>query len=113
MTFFGIAVPQSSPDIAKYLELGPSNLTYDPSARLYVATPEFSPLLAASSSSRFLNELLAIESGLVELESSFLGWRPSTSLVPSPGRALSADILAGLPRAIRDQRSVEVLYQSI
>ncbi len=113
MAFFGISVPQASLDIAKYLELAPSNLTYDRSARVYVATPEFSQLFPASSSSRFLNELLAIESGRVELESSFLGWRPSTSLVPTPGRTLSPDILAGLLRAIRDKSSVEVLYQSM
>jgi len=113
MSFFGISVPQASLDIARYLELAPKNLKYDRSARVYVATPEFSQLFAASSSSRFLNELLAIESGLVELDSSFLGWRPSTAIVPTPGRTLSPDILAGLLRAIRDKGSVEVLYQSM
>lgn len=113
MSFFGISVPQASLDIAKYLELAPANLVYDRSARVYVATPEFVPLFGANSSSKFLNELLAIESGLLEPEASFLGWRPPTALVPSPGRTLSPEILSGLLRAIRDKTSVRVLYQSM
>lgn len=113
MTFFGISVPQASLDIARYLELAPANLVYDRSARVYVATSEFVPLFAANSSSKFLNELLAIESGLLEPGASFLGWRPSTALVPSPGRTLSSELLAGLLRAIRDKTSVRALYQSM
>jgi predicted DNA-binding transcriptional regulator YafY len=113
MSFFGISVPQASLDIAKYMELAPANLVYDRSARIYVAAAEFKPMFATSSSSRFLNELLAIESGLLEAESSFLGWRPSIALVPTPGRTLSPEILAGLLRAIRDKSSVQVLYQSM
>ncbi len=113
MSFFGISVPQSSLDIARYIELAPENLVYDRSSKVYVATPQFKPLFIANSSSQFLNELLAIESGLVEPESSFLGWRPSTALVPTPGRTLSPEILSGLLRAIRDKSSVEVLYQSM
>ena len=106
-------MPQASLDIAKYLELAPSNLDYDRSARVYVAATEFKPLFATSSSSRFLNELSAIESGLLEAESSFLGWRPSVALVPISGRTLSPEILAGLLRAIRDKNSIQVLYQSM
>ncbi len=113
MAFFGISVPQASLDIAKYLELAPTNLVYDRSARVYVATQQFTSLFGENSSSKFLNELLAIESGLLEAEASFLGWRPSTALVPSPGRTLSPEILSGLLRAIRDKTSVRALYQSM
>ena len=113
MSFFGISVPQSSLDIARYLELAPNNLVYDRSSRVYVATPDFTPLYGGNSSSRFLSELLALESGLLDAGSSFLGWRPPTALIPSLGRTLSPEILSGLLRAIRDKSSVRVRYQSM
>jgi predicted DNA-binding transcriptional regulator YafY len=113
MAFFGISVPQASLDIARYLELAPKNLTYDRSARVYLATSSFSPLFGTSSSQRFLNELLASESGVLDQDSSFVGWRPPIAIVPTPGRTLSAGTLAVLIRAIRDRTGVRVLYQSL
>lgn len=113
MAFFGISMPQASLDIARYLELAPGNLIYDRSAKVYVATPGFEPLFPTSSPSRYLNELLAAETGVLSAESSFLGWRPPVAFVPVPGRALSADTLATLLRAVRERTGVRVLYQSM
>lgn len=112
--FFGISVPQASLDIAKYTEMAPANLVYDRSARVYVAGPLFKPLYAGTSSpSRFLNELLATEVGVLAPDASFVGWRPPLALAPSPGRALDAGVLAGLLSAIREGAGVRVLYQSM
>jgi hypothetical protein len=113
MAFFGISVPQASMDIARYTELAPYNLVYDRSARVYVAAEHFSPLYPSSSPSRFLNELLAIESGVVEAEASFVGWRPPIALMPVPGRAFHAATLAVLLKAVREHSSLSVLYQSM
>lgn len=44
---FGISVPQASLDISKYMELAPSNLTYDRSSKTYTAAQVFT---------RFTNE---------------------------------------------------------
>lgn len=113
-SFFGISVPQASLDIAKYTEMAPANLVYDRSAKVYVARPSFKPLYPSTSSpSRFLNELLATEVGVLERETSLVGWRPSLAVAPSPGRALDATVLAGLLSAIRGKAGVRVLYQSM
>jgi len=114
IAFFGISVPQASKDIARYGELAPSNLQYDASAKVYVATDCFRPVYPASSSpSRYLSDLLASEIGVLEQEASFVGWRPPVSYVPTPVRALSADTLMHLLRAIREGAGLRVLYQSM
>lgn len=113
-SFFGISVPQASIDIAKYAEMAPANLVYDRSAKLYVAGPTFTPLYPSTSSpSRFLNELLATEVGVLAPETSLVGWRPPLAVTPSPGRSLDASVLAGLLGAIRAKTGVRVLYQSM
>lgn len=111
--FFGISVPQASLDIARYLELVPDNLTYDRSGRIYLAGPGFKPVFARSNSSQYLNELLATQTGVLEPESSFIGWQPPVALVPTPGRVLKAETLAALLQAMRESQGVTVLYQSM
>lgn len=113
IAFFGISVPQASKDIARYMELAPGNLRYDASAKVYVAVPAFQPLYATSSPSRYLSDLLASEIGVLESEASFVGWRPPVAHVPAPGRALNADTLVLLLRAMRATQGVRVLYQSM
>ena len=111
--FFGISVPQASLDIARYTELAPANLTYDRSARVYVSGSQFEPLYPITSSSHYLSELLASEAGLLTAEATFIGWRPPVGFVPSPGRAVLADTLVPLLRAIREGRGVRLHYQSM
>jgi WYL domain len=110
---FAISVPQASLDIAKYLELAPNNMAYDKSARVYAASGTFKALFASSNASQYLNELLTTQTGLLTPEASFVGWRPSMDLVPTPGRQLNSDTLAVLIAAIRERRAVSVLYQSM
>lgn len=111
--FFGISVPQASLDIAKYIELAPENLSYDRSARIYLAGPKFKSVFASSSSSQYLNELLAIQAGVLEQSASFIGWQPPVAIVPTPGRLLPADTLTVLLTAMREKHAVKVLYQSL
>jgi WYL domain len=113
MDFFGISVPQASTDISRYRELAPDNLTYDGSARTYVATAVFSPVFPGSSPASFLGELLAEESGEVGTSERLIGWRPPVARMPVPTRALDQQVLLPLLRAVRESASVEVLYQSI
>ncbi|EQD64572.1 transcriptional regulator, partial [mine drainage metagenome] len=54
---FGLSTPQVSLDIAKYIELAPTNLTYDRSSKTYVATQHFRALYQRSSARRYLAEL--------------------------------------------------------
>ena len=112
-TFFGISIPQASLDLAKYLELAPENLSYDRSARIYLAGPKFKPVFASSHSSQYLNELLAIQEGVLERNASFIGWQPPVAIVPTPGRVLNAGTLTALLSSMREKTCMQVLYQSM
>lgn len=111
--FFGISVPQASLDISRYSELAPSNLAYDRSSRIYVATDDFSPLYSSSDAGRYLNELLVQAGGVDAGGSSFLAWTPPVATVPSPGRTFRIDVLVALLKAIRDGSAIHVHYQSM
>lgn len=111
--FFGVSTPQASLDIAKYLEMAPENAIYDRSQRVYLATSSFQPLFQANEPSRYLSELLARATGLLPAELSFFGWAPAVASAPVPARTLSAEVLSGLLAAIRTQRAVSILYQSM
>ncbi|MBE0548496.1 MAG: WYL domain-containing protein [Rubrivivax sp.] len=111
--FFGISVPQASLDIAKYLDLAPQNVAYDRSSKVYLATDRFKPLYPANEPARYLNELLARTTGVLQPELSFLGWTPPAAAVPSPNRALPVDTLVALLDAIRREAAVSIVYQSM
>ncbi|MBW8365406.1 MAG: WYL domain-containing protein [Rhizobium sp.] len=113
IAFFGISVPQASLDIAKYLELAPGNVAYDRSLRVYVTTPDFKPLYSSNEPARYLTELLARVTEVLQPELSFIGWAPPVAATPNPTRTLSAEVLIALLGAIRSQTSVKILYQSM
>ncbi len=111
--FFGISVPQASLDIAKYLDLAPENVIYDRSSRVYLASDTFKPLYQANNPARYLNELLARMTGVLQPELSFLGWAPPAASAPSPVRSLPVDTLVTLLSAIRKSTTVAIVYQSM
>jgi len=112
-SFFGISVPQASLDIARYLDLAPLNAVYDRSNRVYLTGNKFAPFFEATNSERFLNELLARSTGVLQHELGYSGWTPPTDLPPNPARSVPAPVLLTLLRAIREAVRVDVLYQSI
>lgn len=113
MGHFGISVPQASADIAAYSDVAPENLTYDRSARVYVATASYRPAFATSGAENYLNDLLTLSSGVLSREGSFVGWAPSVALAAAPIRSVPSTVLVSVVRAIRRQTSVDVLYQSM
>nr|WP_255501104.1 WYL domain-containing protein [Mitsuaria sp. WAJ17] len=110
---FSISTPQASLDIARYLELAPGNLEYDRSSRTYVAGTSFKPLFPRSSAPRYLAELHAKTTGLLESGASFIGHAPAVGTAPSPWRAVSDQVVHAVVRAIQDKAAVTVLYQSM
>lgn len=110
---FGISVPQASLDIAKYMELAPSNLTYDRSSRTYTAAPCFRPLYQRSSAQRYLAELLATKMGVVEPAASFIGSAPEIDWAPSPWRTINEQTVEAVVQAIRQREAIWVSYQSM
>lgn len=111
--FFGISVPQASLDIAKYSDLAPQNLSYDRSSRAYHVTPEFAPLTEESHTQKYLSELLAMSTGVIDHKASFIGWKPPMDSVPQPGRMVEPRTLAALLKAIREKAGLRVVYQSM
>jgi hypothetical protein len=112
-TFFQISVPQASLDLAKYRELAPQNAAYDVTQKTYVATASFNPLFVRYSAEAYLGRVLAIETGMLESSSTFLGWRPTVALVRDPTRAIDPATLKSMLLAIREHRTVFADYQSM
>lgn len=111
--YFAISVPQASMDISKYAELAPDNLTYDLSSRSYLATPEFKPIYTRSNSRRYLAELWATRTGVMEPRTSFLGDGVPVDFAPAPERSISDEAVHTLVSAIREKRKILVKYQSM
>ena len=112
-SFFGISVPQATLDIKEYLERAPGNAAYDRSTRVYITSADFKPLFPSNQPARYLNELLARNTGVLPGELSFLGWTPPTVTVPSPVRQLSPATVIAVLTAIRRAVCLRVVYQSM
>ncbi len=113
VAFFGVSIPQASLDIASYMEVAPQNLLYDRTERVYLATSKFRPVYSNTTPARYLSEVLAIETGVIQPEASFLGWRPPSAIVPVPGRQMDSKRLLMLLRAVHEKTGLRVLYQSL
>ncbi len=111
--FFGISVPQASADVDEYKRVAPQNVAYDASSRAFVATPEFVPAVASPDPLRYLNDLLAVEAGVLGEEESFLGWRPAFARVLQPKRQLTPSVFYVLVAAIRTRSAAQIVYQSM
>lgn len=111
--FFGISVPQASLDIAEYSKLAESNLEYDTRARVYRATDTFKAVFSSTSVEQYLQDLLRVAVQPESPYGRFLGWQCPVSAAPKLSRRLSADIVGVILRAIRENESVEISYQSL
>jgi len=113
VTAFDVSVPQASKDLTLYQERAPQNAIYDKSAKRYIAGPDFRPLFNQADSDAYLQRLRARADGLSDAASSWIGSMPTTDMALTPHREVSADVLRGILKAIQDNQSVAVLYQSM
>ena len=67
---FGISVPQASLDLTRYQQLAPANMTYDKSAKTYLASPEFRPFFFKPDADAYLNSLRSISDEIVTPEAN-------------------------------------------
>lgn len=111
--FFGISVPQASLDLADYARRAPGNLTYDRSTRTYVLGSEFSPVFKGTNHERYLNDLLRQAYAIESPDESFLGWHPGVAVPPTPWRHLDGRMVGIIIEAIRSNRALRVVYQSL
>lgn len=110
---FGVSLGQASADIARYLALAPRGVTYDKSAKRYVAADDFAPVLAPPDANRLLGELQLVDRGILSAEDTLLGGTPPFDTTPVPERQIDALVLRAVLRAIRAATAIDVLYQSM
>ncbi|MBV5340271.1 MAG: WYL domain-containing protein [Deltaproteobacteria bacterium] len=110
--YFDISIPQATKDFKMYQEKAPGNISYDKSAKQYIATVEFEPVYASRKSESYLSKLqIAI---LDEEKSMFsCGTMPTAYQLPAPGRAIQENVLKIILQCIHSGSSVAVEYQSM
>ncbi len=110
---FGVSVPQASKDLTLYEEKAPGNLVYDKSAKLYRAAKDFKPVFMEPKADAYLSQLQSSagpDNGSSEL---WLATPPEFDAMPIPHRRINVAVLRSILDAIRENRSVEIRYQSM
>lgn len=110
---FGISTPQASADLARYQEIAPANLVYDPSLKCYLATPRFRSAFGIEDSGRYLAQLRSIADRTIRTEEAWLAEPPDLRVVPAPGRGVDTPILKAVLHAIREHHALRIRYQSM
>ncbi|WP_338659446.1 WYL domain-containing protein [Pectobacterium araliae] len=111
-SFFGLSIPQASLDIAKYIEIAPYNLVYDRRTKTYTTTPTFSAVYPQNSAQRYLAELLAMKTGVLEADASFIESAPEVGWVHIPLNIYNEQVVEVIASAIREKKAVSMRYQS-
>lgn len=110
---FGISVPQASKDLTHYQERAPQNAVYDKSARRYVAGPKFQPVFLNPDPDAYLMRLRATAEGFTEAGSNWLAAPPDMDIALTLRRKVDAEALRSVLRAVREDRSLDLRYQSM
>lgn len=110
---FGVSVPQASKDLSLYQERAPGNMRYDTRAKRYFAESEFMLRFLAPDPYVYLSRLRSVTEGVVPLEESWFGALPRADVAVTPRRDVDIKVLRAILRAIREDRSIDVFYQSM
>lgn len=110
---FRISVPQASKDFAAYQERAPGNMRYDGKEKCYLAEPQFMLRFLEPDPAEYLTRLHAFADGAVAIGETWIGCPPAVDLSLPPRREVDLNVLRAIVAAIRENRSVDVLYQSM
>ena len=110
---FGVSVPQASKDLTLYATKAPGNLLYDKSAKRYVAASTFQPVFFVPDADRYLTQLRSVADHTVEQDDTWLFNVASAEVMPIPHRRVDVNVLRSLLGALRRQRAIQILYQSM
>jgi hypothetical protein len=113
IAMFDVSVPQASKDLTLYQERAPQNAVYDKSAKRYVASSQFTPIFLKPDPDGYLSRLRSLAEGLADLGDSWIATPPETDIALTPRRKVDADVLKPVLQAVRENRSIEVYYQSM
>ena len=110
---FDVSVPQASKDLTLYQERAPHNALYDKSAKRYVASEQFEPHFLKPDPDGYLSRLRSVAEGLIDLSDSWVTEFPDTDIALTPRRDSDSAVLRTVLSAVRDNRSIDVHYQSM
>lgn len=110
---FGVSVPQASKDLSLYQERAPGNLAYDTREKRYVAQPDFTLRYLEPDPYVYLSRLRTISEGRGTAQELWLGMLPEADVAITPRRDINIDVLRAVLEAVRDQKSINILYQSM
>lgn len=110
--FFNISTPQASADLKRYSEAAPRNMYYDPSEKVYKATPEFEPHFISTEPEEYFFQL-KLSQGEGFNRRLFLGFSPEFYSLPSPQRRMNPAILKRVLKIMREKKALEIQYQSM
>lgn len=113
MDRFDISTPQASKDLSLYESMAPGNLSYDVSAKRYLASSSFAPRFIEPSADGFLMQLRNISDRTLLIEETWLGVPPCAEAMPIPNRRVSVHVLRSVIKAIESGMALSVLYQSM
>ena len=113
MQLFGISRGQASKDFSLYHQLAEGNLVYDRNQKAYFPSETFAPCFMRGTSDEYFR---LIEAGNCLGQSVVLPITPTgvgVELMRPPQRKLDFQCLRLVHQAIREQRELEVVYQSM
>ncbi len=110
---FGVSVPQASKDLTLYQERASGNVIYNKSAKRYVPTVAFKPKFLNPDPEAFLSRLQSFVEGADWQRDSWISTAPDADVAITPKRDVDSVVLRAALHAIRNRRSIEVLYQSM
>lgn len=110
---FSVSVPQASKDLSRYQELAPGNMAYDKSEKRYFPAPGFAPRFMSPDPDEYLSQLSAVARLTVSPDETWLSRIPKLDSLPVLHRRVDPDFLRALLNAVRDERAMEIFYQSM
>lgn len=110
---FKISIPQASKDLSLYESRAPQNMDYDTSGKRYLASENFVPRFFTPSADQYLTQLRSITDHTSEPADTWLGVMSWSEAMPIPQRRVNVDVLRAVLGAIKNQRSLHLLYQSM
>lgn len=117
MEQFGVSVPQASKDLSLYQELAPRNMEYDKSEKRYFASAHFAPRFLKPDPDQYFSQLQAVATHAVSpqdsSEDTWLSKTPEFDSLQLLHRRVDPDFLRALLVATRNNRALEILYQSM
>ena len=113
MKTFNVSVPQASKDLSLYQELAPGNMEYDFKEKRYVTQSTFKMFHLESDPYVYLSRLRLICENPETSQESWIGTPPEAEVAITPWRDISVDTLHVMLKAIRENSSVNVFYQSM